>query len=97
MVGQAMQIDDRDEDLLPGVVAHWLLGRMAVARAAIAHVRGNDTIDPSVRDLLLERSAAAVEEAAIALQDLVRGIPPVLTMLRSSVTDIAVIEDEESE
>lgn len=75
-----------DEQL--AVAAHWLLGRLGVVNAVLARADRLAEIDPNVRAVLLDRSQAAISDIQSVLEDLTRGIPPLLPKLMGDVPQI---------
>lgn len=78
-----------DEQL--AVAAHWLLGRLGVVSAVLARAERLNDIDPNVRAVLLDRSEAAVHDIQSVLEDLARGIPPLLPSLMGDAP--VIVED----
>ncbi len=78
------------DDHETAVAAHWMLGRLTVVQATVAHLQGNEDLDPETRDLLLARSCEVMAQLQRVIEDLARGLPPLsLELARKPPVSIA--------
>ncbi len=77
-----------DEELA-ALTAHWLLGRLSVLQATIAHLAtADDLTDESRRDLLA-RSRLVAAQMQGSLEAMTRGLPPTLLDLSDDSTPVS--------
>lgn len=66
-----------DEELA-ALTAHWLLGRLSVLQAAIAHLATAEDLTDEARQDLLHRSRQVAGQMQESLEAMTRGLPPPL-------------------
>lgn len=81
MSGDATRTTPAVTDEHVAVAAHFLLGRLGVVGAVLARAEDLDDLDDATRAVLLDRSRAAVADIQAVLEDLARGLPPLLPSL----------------
>ena len=71
-----MQVMSDEE--LAAITAHWLLGRLSVLQATIAHLATADDLTDAARHDLLARSRLVAAQMQESLEAMARGLPPAL-------------------
>ncbi|MDE0802062.1 MAG: hypothetical protein OSA99_01945 [Acidimicrobiales bacterium] len=75
------------DDELAALTAHWLLGRLSVLQATIAHLATAEGLTTESRQELLTRSRLVAAQMQESLEAMARGLPPgVLDLSDGSVT-----------
>ncbi len=69
-----------DEELA-ALTAHWLLGRLSVLQATIAHLATARDLAEESRRELLARSQLVAAQMQESLEAMTRGLPPTMTGL----------------
>ena len=66
------------DDELAALTAHWLLGRLSVLQATIAHLATAEDLTGEDRGELLARSRVVAGQMQQSLEAMTRGLPPAL-------------------
>lgn len=80
------------DDELAALTAHWLLGRLSVLQATIAHLATAENLTAESRQELLTRSRLVSAQMQESLEAMTRGLPP--TLLDLSDDAVAVTPPE---
>ena len=85
-------IDSRLDDEAVAVAAHFLLGRLGIVKAVVTADDRADELDPEVLAVLRTRSRVALDDIQTVLEDLARGLPPLLPTISS---DVRVVDTDD--
>lgn len=77
------------DDEIAAVTAHWLLGRLTVLQATIAHLATAEDLTAESRNELFARSRLVAAQMQESLEAMTRGLPPALLDLSDDAVAVS--------